>query len=133
SAGVPPQSENAVALSAGVRAGDPQGLPSHHASPAPADWLAALDVAAVEKDTGADKTDGGQEQIIALSGGDSDGTPTPQGEVLSGTVSFNLAAMERGVRRFFEHLQEQGRELTTQPGALALGSLLAAGAATTAA
>jgi hypothetical protein len=97
------------------------------------DWLAALDAAFIERENGLRGMSRVQDEAIALSSGDGEMIPSPPISILSGDVAFNVAAMERGVRRFFDHLQEQSRDLMTQPGALTLGSLLAAGVATTAA
>jgi hypothetical protein len=96
-----------------------------------ADWSAEF-LAADEPKVAAPPSDGTSELIASAD--DSAPLPVPEGGQLAAGVSpVDLNALERGLDRFFAHLNEQGRRLIEWPGLARLGSWLAAAATATAA
>src|SRR5262249_27531252 len=118
-------------LTASTREG--QSSPSGLAASSSGSWFAALSLAATEdneKNAPAPSDEGGALLARETESGEA---PSRPGALIAGVAPLDLAALEHGVARFFEHLQEQGRGLTTQPGVDAMTSLLTASAAATAA
>ena len=119
------------AVTVGARPTDEELIPAVHHVAAVSDWSAEL-LPANGPTIAAPPADDKPE--LLASAGESVPLVLPEpGQPAAGISALDLGALERGLDRFFAHLDEQGRRLLNWPGLATLGTWLAAGATATAA
>jgi hypothetical protein len=125
-----PASDNR-AVTVGARPTDQELIPAVHRVAAVTDWSAELLPA--NGPTAAAPPSDEKPELLASAGEAPPLTVPDPGQPEAGFSALDLGALERGLDRFFAHLDEQGRRLLDWPGLANLGTWLAAGATATAA
>jgi hypothetical protein len=122
-----------IAAASVGRAGDVEVIPALHHRGVPIDGFAELEMPATgEANDAASMTLRSGETLAAAEHETAAVVPEAAG-MLIGAVPLDLEALERGVGRFFAHLEAEARNWLTWPGIANLGWWLAAGTAATAA